>query len=82
MSNIDVEVTEVDGEGDAGVEDEYEVVEQFTRDGEQVTRTTQIAFLEDGGVNISQTIQGMYDVVTVSEDALAEIAAVRDGDPL
>jgi hypothetical protein len=58
---------------DHGVEKRLEITEDFVFDGEQVERETIVQILEDGGVAITQTVQGLHDSLTLSDAVLKTI---------
>lgn len=51
---------------DKGVEQRLEFAEEYLFDGERVERETTVQLLEDGGVHVSQCVQGLHDSLTLS----------------
>lgn len=72
-SEIFTEFEEHDGPLDGGVEREITAAEEFHRHGERVERETKLKILEDGGVHLSQSVQGCFDSMTLNEDVVARL---------
>lgn len=72
-SKIATEIEEETETVDHGVEKEILAEEEFIFHGEQVERETRVAILEDGGVSITQSVQGCYDELTLNEDVVGHL---------
>lgn len=60
---------------DKGVEERLEFAEEYLFDGERVERETTVQLLEDGGVHVSQRVQGMHDSLTLSSKMMDVLRA-------
>lgn len=78
-SESDLEIVETRREEchDHGADETVIVEEEFTHDREQVDRETRLTLAEDGSITIDQRMQGLSDIVTLSEEVLDIIAEER-----
>lgn len=65
---------------DDGVAKEVEAEESFSFHGETVERTTKLAILEDGGVGITQRVQGCRDSLTLGSDVVDRLVREVEND--
>lgn len=68
LTDIPTDISLVEGELEPGVEVAFTAYERYELDGEMVKRHTRIEYLEDGAIQISQTIedQGVVDSLTLN----------------
>lgn len=68
LTEIPTEFEDVDGPHDDGVERVIRASEDFVHHGEQIERTTEFHFLEDGGVHLVQKLEnlGVIDTMTLN----------------
>lgn len=65
---------------DNGVEKEVTAEEDFVAHGERVERETNLTILEDGGVHISQRVQGCYDALTLNAQVVRRLVSEVESD--
>lgn len=72
MSEIYTEFTEETRSEhlDDGVEKRVEASEEFVFQGEQIERETNVQLLEDGGIHITQSMQGCFDSLTLGSSVV------------
>ena len=79
MGEIETTVLDIDPQ-DEGVDQRFKFNEEFVKDGEQVERVTNAQLLEGGGVCITQNVQGLIDVVTITQEVLDHINKQQNND--
>lgn len=73
MADIHTEFDEDTDDLEKGIAKAVTADEEFVFDGERVERETKLEVLEDGGVHVTQRMQGCFDSLTLNADVVRRL---------